>query len=245
MSEPLDVLAVAAHPDDAEVGCGGALLLAADAGLRTGVVDLTAGEASTRGTPDARARERDDASALLGLAVRECLGLPDGGVGTDPGHRLALVDALRRLRPRLLLAPHVQDRHPDHAAAGRLATEAIFLARVARVGSGPTHAASRLYHYLMHHRPPPAFVVDISAVWERKRAVIEAYDSQFGAGPGPATEISGGGFLRTIEARAVSDGATVGAAFGEPYVHTGPLGVPGLPDPGPPGDGPRPYSMGY
>ncbi|HKX25133.1 MAG TPA: PIG-L family deacetylase, partial [Actinomycetota bacterium] len=116
MTEPVDLLAVGAHPDDVEMGCGGVLLLAAAEGRRTGIVDLTDGEASTRGTPEIRAQERDRATELLGVATRQRLGLVDGTVGTEPDHRLALVGAIRELQPRVVVAPYPEDRHPDHAA---------------------------------------------------------------------------------------------------------------------------------
>src|SRR5262249_45644161 len=112
----VDLLAVAAHPDDAEVGCGGALILAATSGLRVAVVDLTRGERSTSGTVELRSRERDEASSLLQLSQRLTLDLPDTALGTDPSHRDELTAVVRDLRPRIVLAPHTEDRHPDHAA---------------------------------------------------------------------------------------------------------------------------------
>lgn len=239
----LDVLAVGAHPDDAEVGCAGALILAADAGLRTGVVDLTLGEAATRGTVAQRQQERDTATALLGLHARLTLGLPDGHVGTTPDHRAELVALIRQWTPRIVLAPYPQDRHPDHAAAGRLAREACFLARVQKVGDGTAHAVEGLYHYMLHEPFTPSFVVDVSPVWERRTDALAAYASQFGAASGTAgTEISSPQFLRYLEARAVVHGAMVGARWGEAYHRPGPARMDGLPElPAP--SGPRPYSM--
>lgn len=236
------MLAVAAHPDDAEIGCAGALILAADAGARTGVVDLTRGEAGTRGTLEDRDRERSRAAELLGLEVRLSAELPDGAVGTDAAHRLTLVAVIRQHRPRIVLAPYPEDRHPDHAAAGRLARAACFLARVGKVGDGAAHTVDHLYHYMVHEPFTPSFVVDISPVWERKRAAITAYASQFGAGDDAPTEISSPQFLRYLEARAVVHGAMVGASWGEAYHQHGPMRVDGLP-PSAPSDGTRPYRM--
>ena len=230
MSDPVDVLAIAAHPDDAEAGCGGALLLAAAAGARTAIADLTAGEASTHGSPQQRARERDRASQLLGLARRVTLDLPDTALGTDVAHRAAVVALLRELRPRVLLAPYPSDRHPDHAAAGRLAREACFLAGVRRFGAGDPVVPQRLYHYMLHEPFEPTFVVDVDAVWERRTEALQAYASQFGRPPEErATAIAGQSFLDMLDARAVVHGALVGAARGEAFHCPGPLLVDGLP----------------
>ncbi|MGH2678643.1 MAG: bacillithiol biosynthesis deacetylase BshB1 [Actinomycetota bacterium] len=241
MTEPLDILAVAAHPDDAEVGCGGALLLGADMGLRTGIVDLTMGERSTRGTPEGREAERRRASAILGLTDRIGLALPDGAVGTQSGHRDAVVEVIRRLRPGVILAPFPEDRHPDHAATGRLAREAAFLAGVSKLAPdrGSAHRPTHVYHYMVHHPFTPSFVVDVSGVWARKIEAVAAYESQFGAeSPAPSTDLSHGSFLRVIKARSVFHGAMVGAARGEPYHSLGPVPLPfppGFTDPAPGG----------
>jgi bacillithiol biosynthesis deacetylase BshB1 len=243
MTPPVDVLAIAAHPDDAEVGSGGALLVCASRGLRVAVADLTRGERSSRGTPERREEESRRASALLALTERRCLGLPDAALGTEPGHRDALVDLVRELRPRILLAPHTEDRHPDHAAAGRLAREAAYLAGLREAGAREPHRPERVYHYAMHHPTEPSFVLDVSPVWERRLAAVAAYESQFGRSDGePATELAGGGFLELIAARASYYGAMVGVARGEPYRCFGPLradGLPGLERPRP--EEPRPY----
>ena len=175
-----DVLAVAAHPDDVEFGCGGTLLVAADAGLQVVVVDLTAGELSTHGDPATRERERRRATELLGLTGRECVGLPDGRVGCEPEHRDAIAAVIRRLQPRVVLAPHTEDRHPDHAAAGCLVRDACFFAGVAKAGPGPPHRPRRLYHYMLHQPFEPVFVVDVWAVWDRRLQVATVYASQVG-----------------------------------------------------------------
>ncbi len=229
MNEPVDLLAVAAHPDDAEIGCGGAILLAVEDGMRVAVVDLTDGEASTRGMPGAREEERRRASELLRLASRERLGLTDGEVGTAPNHRLEVVRLLRSLRPRVVLAPYEEDRHPDHAAAGRLTREACFLAGVAKLGEGEPHRPTRLYHYMLHQPFTPSFVLDVSSVWKRKKEAIWAYESQFGAGRGATTEIGTGEFLELLEARSLFHGALIGAERGEPFHQPGPVRVTSLP----------------
>lgn len=239
MTEPLDILALGAHPDDAEVGCGGVLIIAADTGLRVGVADLTAGEAATRGTVERRQAERDRATEIMGRPTRLSVGLPDGEVGTDPGHRAAVIHLIREMRPAIVLAPYPEDRHPDHAAAGKLAREAAFLAGVEKVAAdeGPPHRPLRVFHYMVHHPFAPTFVVDISAVWGRKQEAMSAYKSQFGHVPDRGrTELDGGRFLRVIEARATFHGAMIGVDRGEAFHYAGPLPMgflPGFHDSGP------------
>lgn len=239
MTEPLDILALGAHPDDAEVGCGGVLIIAADTGLRVGVADLTAGEAATRGTFEQRRAEQDRATEIMGRPTRLTVGLPDGEVGTDPGHRAAVIRLIREVRPTIVLAPYPEDRHPDHAAAGKLAREAAFLAGVEKVAADedPPHRPLRVYHYMLHDPFSPTFVVDISAVWGRKQQAMAAYESQFGHAPGGGrTELDQGTFLGVIEARATFHGATIGVDRGEAFHYPGPLPLsflPGVHDLGP------------
>ncbi len=230
MTEPVDVLALAAHPDDAETGCAGALLLASGAGARTAIVDLSAGEASTHGTPDERERERDRASAVLGLAWRETLDLADTMLGTNPAHREAVTAVVRSLRPRVLLAPYPLDRHPDHAATGRLARDACFLAGVRKYGRAAPHVPERVYHYMLHEPFHPTFVIDVGAVWDQRMAAVAAYASQFARRDGDhATAIADGSFLEILAARATFYGSLVGASRGEAYHSSGPLRAAGLP----------------
>ncbi len=243
--QPVDVLALSPHPDDAELGCGGALVLSVAEGHRVAIADLTLGEASTRGTVAERQEERREAGHRLGIHARLTVGLPDGRIGTDAEHRLALIRLIRELRPRVVLAPYWQDRHPDHAAAGTLAREACFLAGSGRIGEGRPHRPRHLYHYMLHHPFVPSFVIDVSAIWEHKLAALAAYRSQFSTDfLGNLTELSTGSFLRVVEARAVVHGAMIGVAYGEPYLAAGPLGMKALPlADAPESDGPPPYRM--
>lgn len=231
MSE-VDVLAVGAHPDDVEVGCGGVLALCVRAGARVAIADLSAGELSTKGDRDLRQREAQHAAKILGVASRVNVGLPDGNIGTDPAHRDAVVTMLRTLRPRLVVAPYPDDdRHPDHAAAGRLMRDTCFLAGVGRWGHGNPYRPARLHHYMLHHPFEPTYVVDVSGVWEQRMDAVAAYGSQFGSLPaGRHTAIDGGEFLALIAAKAVVYGAMVGVARGEPFHCVGPLGLDRLPD---------------
>lgn len=231
MTSVVDIVAVGAHPDDVELGCGGAIVLAAKGGRKVAIVDITAGERSSRGDPVRRAAERDAASRLLGVARRDCLGLPDGELIDSPPLRNGLIGALRRFRPSVVLAPFPEDRHPDHAAAGRATRAACFLSGVAAIGSDAPHRPVALYHYLLHHSEQPTFVVDITPVWETKWDAITAYVSQFGGDPGHggSTPLNDGSFLSAVDARAAVAGSMVGVARGEPYWSEGPLAMDELP----------------
>lgn len=226
MRSELDVVAFAPHPDDAELFCAGTLLVAADRGLATAVVDLTEGELSTN--PRAPG-EREAATELLGLTTRVALGLPDGEISASAEQRAAVVGVLRELRPRVVLAPYGDDRHPDHAGAARLLTEACFLAGVGKFGTGSPHRPERIYRYMLHRSFEPSLVVDVSAVWERRRALFDVFTSQVG-GAGSPTGINDGGLLAVLEARAVLYGAENGVEHGEPLHVDGPLLVRALPE---------------
>jgi len=230
MDMPLDILVFSPHPDDAELGCAGSLLLAVERGLRVGVADLSRGELSSRGTPEQRNREINRASEMMGLSVRLSVDLPDSEIGADPAHRLAVMQILRETRPRLVLAPFWKDRHPDHAAAGRLVREAFFFSGVKKLGAGHPHKPEQIFYYMLHYPFSPSFVVDIMSVWPRKLAVLEAYASQFQSGGAePDTALSHPEFLRFVEARALWFGAMIGVKFGEPFYLPGPVPLGELP----------------
>ncbi len=226
----LDILAFAAHPDDAELGCGGSLILAADKGLKVSIADLSAAEMSSRGDVETRQQETAEASKRMGLIERENLGLPDTQIGSDPAHQLAIIQLIRKTRPRIVLAPYWEDRHPDHAATGRLVREACFLAGVGKVGQGTPHRPEKICYYMISHPFEPSFVVDISAVWDRKVAAVSAYESQFNpTREGPETPISQPGFMQLIEGRSIWFGKMIGAAYGEPFFMPGPVPLRDLP----------------
>jgi bacillithiol biosynthesis deacetylase BshB1 len=229
---PLDILAIAAHPDDAELGCGGSLLLAVKKGLSIAIADLSAGEMSSRGTVASRQVEANNAARILGLRERRNLGLPDTKIGENSTHSLSvLIQLIRETRPRIVLAPYWEDRHPDHEATGRLVKEACFFAGVAKVGDGEPYRPARLFFYMISYPFTPAFVLDISDVWERKLEAIKAYKTQFASSEnGIQTAISEPGFLKLVEARAIWFGSMIGAAYGEPYYMLGPVPVVELPN---------------
>jgi N-acetylglucosamine malate deacetylase 1 len=228
----LDILAIAAHPDDAELGCGGSLLMAVRKGLSVAIADLSAGEMSSRGSVTSRQAESDHAARILGLKERRNLGIPDTKIGESSSHsRAALIALIRETRPRIVLAPYWEDRHPDHEAAGRLVKEACFFAGVAKVGVGEPYRPTWLFYYMLSYPFKPAFVLDITDVWERKMEAIKAYKTQFQSSQdGLQTAISEPGFLKFVEARAIWFGAMIGAGYGEPYYTPGPVPLVDLPD---------------
>lgn len=225
----LDLLAFAPHPDDAELACGGTLLRLSSMGYRVGVVDLTEGELGTRGTPGKRDRERKKASLALGLSLREGLGLPDMGLsGVDRAQLEAVVKALRRHRPAVVLAPHWEDRHPDHVEGSALVTHAFFLAGAAKfTGRSEPFKPVALAYYLGSLDFEPSFVVDISGQFDGKMEAVSCYSSQFSPRlPGePETDIAHPHFLERVRARARHYGLMAGAEYGEPYLVKKPIAL--------------------
>ena len=226
----VDVLAVGAHPDDVELGCGGLLCVLKDRGYRFAIVDLTAGERGSRGTREERAREAKAAAELLGASGRECLGLPDAAVEDTPAAVRGMVEALRKWRPKLVVSMHPGDRHPDHAACARIVARAVFLAALRNVeAEGEPHRVGRVIRYSRHPWFVPRFVVDISEVVDRKLAAARCYASQFTrAAPGPKTPISDPGFFEDLKASWRHHGTGAGALYAEPFDMDG---VPNVPDP--------------
>jgi len=215
----IDVLAFGPHPDDVELFCGGTLIRLAQLQYRTAVVDLTRGERASHGTPEERAREADHASAILGLHVRENLGLPDTRLDPRAEDQLAkVVEVLRRLKPELVLAPWRQDRHPDHVAASHLIERALFLASLRPERFVPR----QLFFYPLRHRIRPSLVIDTSSAATTKRAAIECYASQVRRG---TTLVGSPLAIDAIEARDRFYGSMIGAAHGEALRAPNVLGV--------------------
>lgn len=237
---PLDMLAFAPHPDDAELYCGGTLLLCARDGGRVGIIDLTRAELSTRGTPERRAAETAEATRILGLAYRGNMDFPDGDISNTAGHRMALIREIRRLRPRVVLLPWHSDRHPDHEHASVVVREALFAGGLRRIATdddaGDAQEAfrpARAYYFMLTEDFTPAFIVDISTVFERKLAAINAYGSQFHSGgtqtqseemeKGAETYISDPSFLPSLTGRARRLGFHIGGEYGEGFIPLQPL----------------------
>lgn len=226
----LDLLVIAAHPDDAEICVGGTMLLMSRAGKQVGVVDVTRGEMGTRGSVADREAETAAANRILGLALRENLGLPDGRVQATLEARERLARLMREHAPDLVLAHHTEDLHPDHAAAGEIARQAWYLSGLARLaqqdGGPPARRPRRLLHFMGHVPFEPTVVVDIGAVWEAKCDLVRAYASQLR----PADKadqgqhfLFGADVLSRMETRARFFGERISARYGEPLLHRGPL----------------------
>lgn len=218
----LDVLAVFAHPDDAELTMAGTLLKLKALGYRTGVLDLTRGEMGTRGTPEIRAKESLDAARVMGLDARLNLEQPDGHITVDEETRRAMVRVLRAHAPKVLFTSHWDDSHPDHAATSRIVREAARLATMRRYDEQAGVAAIRMptiAHAVYSRLTIPSFIVDVSEFAEGKMNAIRAHASQFYSiqSKEPTTRISEQGFLKQIEDRMRYYGSLIGVEAGEAF----------------------------
>jgi bacillithiol biosynthesis deacetylase BshB1 len=215
-----DILAIAAHRDDVEQTCGGTLLRMASRGLRTAILDLTRGEAGTRGSADERAREAAEAARLLGVSSRQALDLPDGAVENTLENRIKIVRVLRQVRPRVVILPYWQARHPDHAATAPLGYEACFLSGLAKIETGtPPHRPFKIIYASLYADVRPTFIVDITPFMDQRHAALMAYRSQY------ANQAIGGGLFVPEEeirertyAEARHYGLLAGVRYGEPFV---------------------------
>ena len=225
----LDVLAIGAHPDDVELGCGGTLALLAAQGRRVGILHLTRGERGTRGTVAEREDEARAAAAALGAAAVDFLDCGDGGLRRGEAEEDALIAVLRRRRPEIVLGPTPSDRHPDHGRAHRLVADAAFYAGLARRGEGEPHRPGAVFAYMQNDPFEPSFIVDVTSVWEKKLASLAAYGSQLHQ-PGherdePMTKVASPEFAAAVTGRAQHFGMLIGAAYGEPFLSRLPLAV--------------------
>src|SRR5215467_12320035 len=176
----LDILAIAAHPDDVELTCGGTLLKSAQQGYKTGILDLTAGEMGTRGTPETRAKEAARAAKILKVGYRGTLGVPDSDVESARRHKLALAQKIRELRPRTVILPYWEARHPDHYHASKLGYEGCFLAGLKALPiDGEPHRPFKILYSTAFATVRPTFVVDITDQYEARHRSILAFGSQF------------------------------------------------------------------
>lgn len=217
----VDVLAIAPHRDDAELTCGGTLLLARTQGYRTGIVDLTRGEMGTRGSVELRAAEAEAAAQVLGLSARENLSLPDAGITNTPETRLVLARLIKSLRPTIVIAPALQGRHPDHRAAAQLVRDACFIAGLAKTDpETPAFRPRKIIHTITYREDyeKPTFVVDISTVFEEKLAAIRCYASQFDDAT-QAGEVypNGEPLYDIVRHQAAHYGTLIRARYGEPF----------------------------
>jgi len=220
----LHVLAICAHRDDAELTCGGTLIKLAGQGHRAGILDLTAGEMGSRGSADLRGAEADRAAAIMGLAVRENLGLPDAGIMNTPETRRLVARVIRRLRPTIVIAPAQQGRHPDHRIASELVRDACFISGLAKIEPDlPKHRPRKIIHCLSYREDHlrPTFVVDISAEFERKLEAIRCFGSQFDSVT-QAGEVypNGDPLYDIVRHQAAHYGSLIRTRYGEPFFTT-------------------------
>jgi bacillithiol biosynthesis deacetylase BshB1 len=217
----IDLLAIAPHRDDAELTCGGTLLVARRQGYRTAVIDLTRGEMGTRGSAELRAAEAEAAAQVLGLSARENLSLPDAGITNTPDTRLALAKLIKALKPQVVIAPAPTGRHPDHRVASELARDACFIAGLAKADpDSPPHRPRKIIHTITYREDAlkPTFVVDISAVFEDKLAAIKCYRSQFdGAVQAGEVYPNGEPLYDIVRHQAAHYGTLIRCQYGEPF----------------------------
>lgn len=220
----VDILAIAAHRDDVELTCAGTLIKAAKQGRRTAVVDLTAGEMGTRGDAKSRADEAERAAVIMKLFARENLGLPDAGIVNDPATRELVARAIRKFKPRVVIAPARQGRHPDHRATAELVRDASFVAGLAKLAPDvPTHRPLKVVHCISFRQDfeKPTFVVDVSDEFEEKLAAIRCFETQFG-GANQAGEVypNGEPLYDAIRHYSAYYGSMIRTRYGEPFFTT-------------------------
>ena len=222
MTNQVDLLAIAAHPDDVELTCGGTLIKAAKAGYRTGIVDLTKGEMGTRGSPEIRAAEAEASARTMGVLRRENAALPDARLQNTDDTRRLVVEIIRQFAPTTVILPYPVGRHPDHRVASELIRDACFLSKLKNYpASGGAHRVEKLIYSMSYREDPvkPTFVVDISDEFTTKLAAIRCYGSQFD-GIDQAGELfpTGQPLYDVVEIQNAHYGSLIRTAFGEPYM---------------------------
>lgn len=233
--QKLHILAIAVHPDDAELGCAGTLIKHAGKGQQVGIIDLTAGELGTRGTPQTRIREAADAAKVMGVAVRENARMADGFFRNDEEHQIRLIRFIRKYRPEIVLANALSDRHPDHGRAGRLISDACFLSGLRKIETSldgsPQEAwrPRRVFHMIQDRMQEPDFIVDITESFDKKMEAVQCYRSQFHNPDSdePMTYIATGNFLEQIKYRDALMGKRIGTQYAEGFVSEN---IPGIHD---------------
>ena len=231
--QKLDILAFGAHPDDVELGCAGALLLAVAEGKKVGIVDLTKGELGTRGTTSQRLKEAQLAAEVMGIEVRENLGMADGFFENNKENQFAIIETIRKYQPSIIFCNAPEDRHPDHGRAAQLVVDSAFLAGLVKIQSTHNGVAqapwrpTQVFHYIQSRNLTPCFVVDISAFMDKKMESILAHSSQFydPNSTEPETFISGNAFLEFVKGRAKELGHQIGVAYAEGFITQKLLGI--------------------
>jgi N-acetylglucosamine malate deacetylase 1 len=229
----LDILVLAAHPDDAELGCGGTIARQVASGNKVGIIDFTRGELGTRGTVQTRDQEAKDSAQILGISIRENLNFRDGFFKNDEEHQREVIRMIRKYQPEIVLANATYDRHPDHGKGAGLAFEACFYAGLAKIETNDNGVnqipwrPKNLYHYIQSQYIQPDFVLDVSDFWETKMKSIRAYKTQFHNPDSnePETFISSPAFIKFLESRAQELGHAIGATYGEGFTVRRVIGV--------------------
>ncbi len=222
MTDSLDVLAVFAHPDDAELLVGGALIRSADRGERVGILDLTRGEKGTKGSAEIRDREAEEAGEVMGVSVRRNAGFPDAALDTSNESRIQLAGLIRELRPRVIVTHWLEGRHPDHHAAAQLVRDASYLSGLKNIDApGEAFRPTKVVHATAYREdaPDPSFIVDITDQMDRKVEAIACYSSQFKGVSGSGELYPGGERPLTVQVRmhAAYWGSRIRTAYGEPF----------------------------
>jgi bacillithiol biosynthesis deacetylase BshB1 len=229
----LDILAFAAHPDDAEISAGATLLKYAKEGKKIGIVDLTLGELGTRGSAETRMQEAAEAAKKIGLAVRANLGMKDGFFEINESNKLAIIQTIRKYQPTIILANSITDRHPDHGRAGQLVAEASFLSGLRKIETfeegvaQEPHRAPIVLHYIQDNYLKPDVVIDISEFADEKIELIKCFSTQF-YNPNsqePATPISGKEFFDFLKGRMMSFGRAIGTTYAEGFNSSRQIGI--------------------
>jgi N-acetylglucosamine malate deacetylase 1 len=229
----VDVLLIGAHPDDVEWGAGGIALLLRNAGISFAILDLTRGEMGSRGTPEHRQAEAALAAEFMGASARETLDLPDCGLADAPEHRRRVASVIRRYRPKIVLAPLWEDRHPDHAAAGLLVRNSQLYCTLAKLDDpNPPHKPGAFLFYALHHSVRPSFVVDTTAVFRDKLELLRTHRSQFAKTAEEFGVLAHGvgDYLFGLESRDRYFGSLIGVRFGEALVADRPVRLAGMGD---------------
>lgn len=233
-----DIVAFGAHPDDVELGCGGTLAMQVSKGNTACIIDLTQGELGTRGTPEIRKKESDNAAEILGVSERCNMGFADGFFTNDKEHQLQVIALLRKYRPRIVLANALSDRHPDHGRAGQLVAESCFLSGLAKIvteSNGEKLEPWRpmaLYHYIQYRNHKPDVIVDISDHFDVKMKAVRAHESQFHnpSSKEPETLISQKDFLEHITGNALDMAKQIGCLYAEGFTSSRHIGASNLLD---------------
>ncbi|GBE29438.1 1D-myo-inositol 2-acetamido-2-deoxy-alpha-D-glucopyranoside deacetylase [bacterium BMS3Bbin04] len=225
----LDIIAIGPHPDDVELFCGGTIAKLINKGYTIGLIDMTRGEMGTRGSMEERDQEAANAARILNITSRENLGLPDGSLNArDPEQRLAVVNAIRKHQPQLVIGPAAKDRHPDHIQGMQLVEEAVFFSYVGGYKTEfERHKVHALLRYPMWWAPEADLIVDVTDSWEQRMEAVKAYRTQFHTPgvEGPKTFLASEQFIDWVEGRGSQYGAAIGVRKGEPYLLRNPVPV--------------------